>query len=298
MLAISTAWNVERLGGWGAAVSELVGLDRTSVALDGPALYPDVPAARAALAPVRGEVVALFAPAPRPDRERPGASMGIASPRTEERALAAQAALAAAAAAAAAGTGVVVLRTGGIPSVGDDSGDWRRRLAREGVTDELTREVFTAMERDAAHRERFLDGVCRTLHGLSTRLPDVTWLLETPAEVPGFPGPSEIAAVLEDLSGRRLGYWHDTGNAAYLHALGVADAEGWLQELGGRTLGVTLSDWSPSGGGLPPGAGVVDWTGLRVQLVGRMQRVLRLDPAFPPMLLADAIGETDALGLL
>jgi len=297
MLAISTAWNVGRAGGWAAACEELIALGRPVVALDGPALHPDAAAARRAIRAAKGDIVAVFAPRVRHAETDPGGAVGLASPREEERAHALAQAARAAACGADAGTGSVVLRPGGIPAVGGRDDEWRDRLRREGITDALVAEAMARVRADAAHRPRFLEALCRSLHALTSRLPDVTWLLETPGEVGGLPLPDEMRLVFEDLPRRRIGYWHDTGHAMYLGALGVADPESWLSELGPRTLGVTAADWSPQGGGFPPGSGSVDWTALRAQITDRMSTVLRLDPSFPPAFLPEAVRQAEALGL-
>ena len=121
-------------------------------------------------------------------------------------------------------------------------------------------------------------------------------MLETPATTGGIPDPAEAELVFGELRGRRIGWWHDAGNAARLHALGAVDAQEWLARLGARTEGLTLSDWSPSAARMPPGSGTVDWRALRSQASASMERVLRLDPIHPPALLEDALREASALG--
>jgi sugar phosphate isomerase/epimerase len=297
MLAISTAWNAERCGGWAAACAELVAAGRLRIALDGPTVYPDAAAAKQTVRAAKGAIVAAFAPPVRRAESGPGGAVGLASPREEERVRALEVALRTAAAAVAAGTGLVVLRSGGVPAIGRRDDEWRESMRRDGVTDAVIAEALTCVKADAVHRPRFLDALCRSLHALTTQLPDVTWLLETPSAVGGLPLPDEMRLVLEDLPRRRIAYWHDAGHAMYLGALGVVHAESWISELGPRTLGVTATDWSPQGGGFPPGSGSVDWTALRSQINDTMLTVLRLDPSFPPTFLPEAVRQAEALGL-
>jgi len=100
---------------------------------------------------------------------------------------------------------------------------------------------------------------------------------------------------------RKVGCWHDAAHAARLGALGVADPRDWLARAGAATLGVTVCDWSPpvfgggGGGRTPPGAGTVDWAGLRSQLAAPMLRVLRLPPDLPAAFVGDALREAARL---
>jgi sugar phosphate isomerase/epimerase len=217
--------------------------------------------------------------------------VGLSSPRDETRAEALRVALRAAACAADAGTGVVVRRPGGR----DDPADWDERRRRGAAIDAVRDEAAKRRDEHAAHRHRHLDALCRALHDLCRAHPDVMWLLETPAAVCGVPWPGDVNQVLDELPGRRLGYWHDTAHAARLHALGVAPAESWLEAAGGVARGVTLSDWSPSASRLPPGAGVADFGALRPQLTPGMSRVLALGPTLPAAFLDEAVRQAEAI---
>jgi len=296
MIAVSTSWNAARHAGWSPAAAELLALGHASIALDGAALHSDAAAALRTVRAAKGEIVALFAPAPRRD-DAGLASEGLVSPRPEKRATAVAAAAAAARAAMDAGTTRVVLRVGELPEL-DASREarWLDRLIREGRTDALTREIADALAASRKDRDRFVEALCRALFELARAAPDVRWLMETPSSASGFPLPAEAEIVFDELPGRRLGYWHDPAYAARLATLGVVAADEWLSRLGPRAGGVTISDFAGTSGGLPPGAGVVDWTSLRAQLTAAMPRVLRLDASFPAALLADAVREARSLG--
>jgi hypothetical protein len=298
MIAVSTSWNADRHPGWAPAAAELVRLGHAAVALDAAALHSDAAAARRAVRAAKGEIVALFAPAPRRDETGRAASEGLVSPRADARAAAVAAAAAAAKAALDAGTTRVVLRAGELPAL-DPSREarWVDRLAREGRSDALTAEIAAALAADRPSRERFVDALCRSLFELSRAAPDAQWLLATPSSIAGLPAPEEAETVFGELPGRRIGYWHDAAHAARLAALGAVPAEEWLARLGARAAGVTVCDWSPSAPCLPPGAGVVAWTALRGQLTAAMTRVLRADPSWPAPLVADALREAASLGL-
>jgi len=297
MISVSTSWNADRHAGWAPAVAELVALGHASVALDGAALHSDAAAALRVVRAGKGEIVALFAPAPRTSDAAGLAAEGLVSPRAEKRAVAVACAIAAARAAMDAGTTRVVLRVGELPGL-DASRDARtlERLAREGPSDALAKEIAASRAADAKDRPRFVEALCRALFDLARAAPDARWLLATPSSSSGFPLPDEAETVFDELPGRRVGYWHDAEHAARLAALSVVPAEEWLARLGPRAGGVTLADFSLAAGGLPPGAGVVDWTTLRGQLTAAMSRVLRLDASFPAPLLADALREARSRG--
>ncbi len=295
MIAVSTSWNAERHAGWAPAAAELLRLGHAAVALDGAALHCDAAAARRIVREAKGEIVALFAPEPRRDDAGRVASDGLVSPRPENRALAIRAAVAAAGAGLEAGTTRIVLRAGELPVLEPGrEARWIDRLAREGRTDDLVREIDASLAADRSDRDRFVEGLCRALFDLARAVPDAHWCLETPSRASGFPRPDEAEVVFGELPGRRIGYWHHAAHAARLAALGAVRAEEWLARLGSRAAGVTISDWSPSASALPPGAGVVAWTALRAQLTAAMPRVLVLDPSFPAPLLADAVREAAA----
>jgi len=291
MISVSTAWNAARHAGWAPAAAEIVALGHSAVALDGAALHSDAMAAAREVRAVRGEIVALFAPPPRRD-DTSVAVEGLVAPGAERRQASVGAAIAAGRAALDAGTRRVVLRVGEIPDL-DPSREtrWRDRLLREGSSQALAEEVRAVHASVASDRPRFVDALCRALFDAARAVPEAQWLLETPSRALGLPMPDDVEAVLGELPRRAIGYWHDAGHAARLAALGLVPAEEWLARLGPRTAGVTLADWSPSGGDLPPGAGVVAWTALRAQLTDAMPRVLRLDPAVPAAFLADAVRE-------
>ncbi len=298
MIAVSTSWNAARHAGWAPAAAELFALGHRAVALDGAALHADARAVRDTVRAAKGELVALFAPElSRDEAGRPrGAS--LVSPRDEVRAPAVAAARAAGAAALAAGTTRVVLRAGELPDVDPTrEARWLERLSREGTSDALAADVRAAVDGSRRDRDRFVEALCRALFELTRALPDVEWLLETPSRTGGLPRPDETEAVFAELPGRRLAYWHDAAHAARLHALGAVAADEWLARLGPRCAGVTISDWTPSASGLPPGAGTVAWPALRAQLGSSMTRVLRLDASFPAPLLNDALREARSLGL-
>ncbi len=297
MIAISTSWNAPRHTGWEDAVRELARLGHRHVVLDGAALHSDAAAAGRVAREKKGSVVAVFAPEDRgPDGRRPGAP-GLCATRRDTARTAIRAALAAAAAAAAAGTPRVIVRAGRLPAIGEDhERTWGARMEEHGVSDALRADVRRTLAAEKDARERCLEALCRSLHELLKARPDTNWLLETPVSPLGLPFPAEAEMVFAEFPKARLGYWHDSGNAARLAALGAVPQDEWLGRLTPVTRGVTLTDWSPIAARMPPGSGNVQWRALRFQVQSGMFRVLALDPEYPASLIDDTLREVANLG--
>lgn len=99
-----------------------------------------------------------------------------------------------------------------------------------------------------------IDAACRALHALARSHPGLSLAALTPSGGP-LATPAALGAVLDDLSGLSLGYWH---RPARCHLLGTPD-EAWLDVLGSRLVGMSLDDVSGAEGGLPPGVGELTW---------------------------------------
>lgn len=292
MIAISTSWNSPRHAGWADAVRELARLGHPYVALDGGVLHPDAAEAGRAVREARGKVVALFAPRP---ADPTGA--GLCAPRDDVVRVALRAAKAAGAAAEKAGTPRVIVRAGRVPAVESDREEtWLEQMRNRGATDALRADVRHTLLTDRDLRERCLEALCRSLHTLAKARPDTHWLLETPDSPLGLPLPEEAEMAFAELPGAKVGYWHDSGNAARLQTLGAAPQEEWLGRLAPFARGVTLADWSPIADRMPPGSGSVQWRALRFQVHDGMFRVLALDPEYPAALIDDTLREVSNLG--
>ncbi len=293
---MSTLWNAGRSAGQAPAVEELVRLGHRAVALDGRLDAADVATAAGVARAARAHVTCVFAQSPGDDAD-PGSVSGLSSLRGEVGERAVRNSLAAIDAAAQLSCGVAVLRAGSVPAL--DPGRearWHEQMLQEGQTATLHAEVRAAIDADRAERDRMLGALCERLHALLSARPDTNLLIETSSSALGLPHPAEARHLLDEFRGKSLGYWHDAGHAAHLFALGVCRQEEWLEQLGPRTGGVTLCDWSPLGGRLPPNAGLVGWKDLRFQLRSDWPRVLALDPSFPAPLVDDTLRELTDLG--
>ncbi len=83
--------------------------------------------------------------------------------------------------------------------------------------------------------------------------------LETRQEFNALPLLEEAEAMLSVFPSPMLGYWHDTGHAQRLQALGWCSAWEWLARLGGRLVGMHLHDCRGLRDHLIPSRGDVDF---------------------------------------
>lgn len=212
--------------------------------------------------------------------ERP-ATAGLASAQDGERAAAQRAVDQAAALAHRLGCATLVVEPGLVPVPGDvrdeDLGDSRHAWTKA--------EVDALLARRKAARNAALDRVCRAVHELVRRHPDLQVCLTGGRSLLGVADLPTLDDLFEDLRQVRLGYWHDAAVAARRHqVLGEAQGE-WLEKFGNRLRGMVLSDASSDGMYLPPGMGGVDY-GLLASYVPRsgapLPVVLELDPSVPP----------------
>jgi len=78
-----------------------------------------------------------------------------------------------------------------------------------------------------------------------------------PHEIPSF---EEIRTILDHFRGRNLFYWHDTGHARVAQKLGLVDSdETFLKEYSDRLLGVHLHDIIDFSDHRSPGTGEIDF---------------------------------------
>lgn len=209
------------------------------------------------------------------------ADAGLASTHAGERAAAVAAVAGAIRAARQLGTGRVLLEPGiarvpgeiGAVDLGDPAVGWTADRAR------------AQLARRNAVLNAALDAVCRALHGLCREFPDVELALTGSRHVFGLGEARALAAIFEDLAGKRLTYWHDAAVAGRrAELLGSAPVDG-LESFANLLSGMTLGDSAEGGLYLPPGAGGVDYPLLatyRTRRAGAFPVIVELDPAVDP----------------
>ena len=74
-----------------------------------------------------------------------------------------------------------------------------------------------------------------------------------------MPVVEEAEELLDAFPSPMLGYWHDTGHAQRLDALGYYPHRRWLERLGDRLVGMHLHDCRGLRDHLIPGRGTVDF---------------------------------------
>ncbi|MCK5944424.1 MAG: hypothetical protein KAI24_20720 [Planctomycetes bacterium] len=186
---------------------------------------------------------------------------------------------------------VAVARTLGTPRVVLD-------LGVVGVTGEIEAEdvaepsynwseqrAQALLARRKVGRDAAVDRACRELFSIIKSFPDMDFSVTQSRSLRAVLDVSALSDVVEDLAGRRLGYWHDAGICARREQiLGEPQGE-WLEMFGNRLSGMTLGDASGDGLYLPPGSGGVDY-GLCATYVPRTGTpfpvVLELDPSVAP----------------
>lgn len=179
------------------------------------------------------------------------------------------------------GVNTVVLDLGVVSMVGEieaeDVGEpnydwsnerWQALLARRQVT-----------------RHASVDRACRELFSIIKSFPDYNFCVTQSRSLRAVLDLAALRDIVEDLGGRRCGYWHDAAICARREQiLGEAQGE-WLESFGNRLSGMTLGDASHEGLYLAPGSGGVDY-GLCAAYVPRSGNdfpvVLELDLSVGP----------------
>lgn len=149
-------------------------------------------------------------------------------------------------------------------------------------------------------RNGAVDRACRELFAIIKSFPDITFCVSQSRSLRSVIDVSAMQDIVEDLGGRRLGYWHDAAICARREQiLGEPQGE-WLEMFGNRLSGMSLGDASGDGLYLPPGSGGVDY-GLCATYVPRtgtpFPGVLELDLSVAPGEMAGMRSCLDKYGL-
>lgn len=149
-------------------------------------------------------------------------------------------------------------------------------------------------------RNAFVDRACRELFSVIKSFPDMHLCVVQGRSLRSVLDLDAMRDIVEDLGGRRLGYWHDAAICARREQI-LAEPQGeWLESFGNRLKGMTLGDASGDGMYLPPGSGGVDY-GLCASYVPRTGNafpvVLELDLSVAPGEMAGMRSCLDKYGL-
>ena len=83
--------------------------------------------------------------------------------------------------------------------------------------------------------------------------------LETRFHFNEIPDMDEMAGLLDEVSERLVGYWHDVGHAEVQQQLGFSFHEEWLSRFKDRMVGIHLHDICDISDHHAPGNGNMNW---------------------------------------
>ena len=137
-----------------------------------------------------------------------------------------------------------------------------------------------------------VERACRELFALARAHAGLAFALATP-DKGALARPDLLAAVLDDLTACRVGWWHRPSRA---QLLGQGDSS-WLDALGRHLVGLSLDDVADGAAGLPPGLGGLDFSVVAECLTPGLTVALDLDPLPDPGLLRFARAQLQAKGI-
>ena len=108
-------------------------------------------------------------------------------------------------------------------------------------------------------RNAFVDRACRELFAIIKAFPSMHFCVSQGRSLRSVLDLEAMQDIIEDLGGRRLGYWHDAGICARREQILGEEQGEWLEAFGNLLSGMTLGDASDEGLYLHPGSGGVDY---------------------------------------
>jgi len=175
--------------------------------------------------------------------------------------------------------GVVVLHLGmvetGLPK------DGLQKLYREGRWNQEGGELLQReIEERGRQRRAHLDAVFFSLERILKRAErlGVTLGIENRYYLQEIPDKEEIGIILDKFQGAPIGYWHDTGHAAVLEALGVLRHEELLQLYAPKMVGVHLHDAIGVDDHKAPGQGEINFEMVKRYLPDGAIKIMEVHP--------------------
>ncbi|MBK6940560.1 MAG: hypothetical protein IPH13_10220 [Planctomycetes bacterium] len=196
------------------------------------------------------------------------------------------------------GCDLVVVRLGAIDVERgrEREAELRAKLRLEGPSDDVTKIARELQHEVERRHDALLERACRALFAAMKSAPDMRFAVATPTSPLGFPSFATCCTLLDEFRGKPLGYWHDAAAARTLESLGLAPALAWSGEHAARAFGATMSDVAGSESRLPPGAGELDFKGLRETLPATIPVAIDVDARFGVRELQQAMSLLRSLG--
>jgi len=107
--------------------------------------------------------------------------------------------------------------------------------------------------------QKQIEHFCRSLHLLRKEYPETRIAIEPGLQFNDLLNFEAMQWVLDDLAGKGVGYWHDTGRVFQRERAGLPGQGAWLDAYSKHMLGVHLQDATDDEHDLPPGAGRIDF---------------------------------------
>ncbi len=142
-----------------------------------------------------------------------------------------------------------------------------------------------------AVKSAYLDSVLRSLEDLipTAEVNNITLGLENRYHYHELPGPDDFELIFEKFTGAPIGYWHDTGHAHALEALGLYPAGELIKTYHQKMVGMHIHDARGLDDHLPPGAGEIDFKNIAAWIGDDVLRVIELKPGTPDSAVASGI---------
>ena len=157
-----------------------------------------------------------------------------------------------------------------------------------GGSERVARQLGITAAEILAEREPvagpYLDAASKSLEELLARKSGVKLAIESRMGWHEVPSLDELGMLLARFPDPRVGYWHDVGHAVLRSAMGMEGQYEWLEQHGGRTIGIHLHDVVVRRGTprdhYAPGMGHVDFAALARLLPRDAIRVMELSSRF------------------
>lgn len=156
--------------------------------------------------------------------------------------------------------------------------DLQCRLSTEGPSEELGPLVSDLVQRVQKQGQAQVEHFCRSIHNLLVEFPESRLAVEPGQSFIDLLNFESIGWVLDDLEGKGLGYWHDTGRVHMREIAGLPPQGQWLDSYSGRMVGIHLQDAAGHEAEMPPGAGEVDFRLVANYIPQEAERVVEINP--------------------